>query len=105
MKDPNTAKKYGKAQEIRRSISMNKLNYENKLSQNANIHQYEERVGNSELGDVMFKKPISNRISRRGSGDSTEQGFHRSVTATDYDLEYLEEIELEKAFNVFDSLI
>jgi len=64
-----------------------------------------DRVGNSELGDIMFKKPISNRISRRNSGNSEDHGFVRSVTGTDYDLEYLEEIELEKAFNVFDKFI
>ena len=45
----------------------------------------------------MFKK------TRKGSGsqDTSEVGIQRSVTQTDYDLEYLEEIELEKAFNVF----
>ena len=106
MRDPKTAKKYGKAQEIRRSASMNKFNINSNLSpQKINPFYIDERVGHSGLGDVLFQKPFSRRTSKRGSNDESDEGFHHSVTQTDYDLEYLEEIELEKAFNVFSKSI
>ena len=67
MRDPDAAKIYGKRQEYRRSQST-------KVSPNKDSSSYlnVDGIGNSELGDVLFKKPISNRISRKGSGDSTE---------------------------------
>jgi hypothetical protein len=49
-----------------------------------------KHVGNSELGDFVL--PQSRFSSRRGSFEAV----------TDYDLPYLDELEINKAFNVFD---
>jgi hypothetical protein len=49
-----------------------------------------KNVGNSELGDFVL--PPSRFSSRRGSFEAV----------TDYDLPYLDELEINRAFNVFD---
>ena len=49
-----------------------------------------KNVGNSELGDFVL--PQSRFSSRRGSFEAV----------TDYDLPYLDELEINRAFNVFD---
>jgi len=49
-----------------------------------------KHVGNSELGDFVL--PQSRFSSRRGSFEAV----------TDYDLPYLDELEINRAFNVFD---
>jgi len=57
------------------------------------VNEEINNVGNSELGDHLF--PQSRMSSRRGSFEAV----------TDYDLPYLDELEINRAFNVFDKNI
>ena len=75
-------------------------------------HSYAQNVGASNLAplpqDNLYGSFHENDKLRSKLGklkNDTEHSFEIGKSITDYDLDYLEELEMEKAFNVFKEAI
>lgn len=85
-----SGKKFIKSKDyMRRTSSVNEASVPNEQKFDPVADEI-KNIGNSELGDFVL--PQSRFSSRRGSID----------TITDYDLPYMDELEINRAFNVFD---
>ena len=82
-------KKFTKSQS---HLNLQKHGFQNSLGLNRNHHNFASFHGS--MKDGINPITMESRSSRRGS-------FEYPVTPTDYDLDYLEELELNKAFNSF----
>lgn len=77
-------------------------NLKNKLTESQNLYYDRPIPSGSTKGGDYNGLPQSLFSSRRGSFDEGTPRFDEGTKSlTDYDIDYIEELELNKAFNLF----